>query len=61
MGIFWSAKEQGFFDSRLPYVDFPDDAVEIDPEYRDKLIQAQCEGWQIVVGADGMPDLIRRE
>ncbi|MEW5546757.1 phage tail assembly chaperone [Pseudomonas soli] len=55
--IFYSAKNQGFYDSKVLDRMRPDDAVEISAELHAVLMRGQAVGKQIVVESNGMPGL----
>ena len=59
--MLWSAKEKGFYDTRIPYPELPDDVVEITVARYDELLTAQSEGWEIISDITGHPDLKRRD
>ncbi|CAK16847.1 phage tail assembly chaperone [Pseudomonas entomophila] len=55
--IFYSAQNQGFYDSKVLDRMRPDDAVEISAELHAVLMRGQAIGKQIVVESNGMPGL----
>jgi hypothetical protein len=58
--IYYSPSTNGFYDTGFANYDVPDDAVEITPEERQALLDAQSKGQQIQAGADGKPEAVDR-
>lgn len=56
--IFYSTSMRGFYSRSVHGHNMPDDVVEITHEQYEQLLAAQCEGTQIVPGADGRPSVI---
>lgn len=56
MAVFYSPSLGGFFDSAI-HADMPDDVVEIGTELHQSLLAGQSQGWRIVPGAGGVPEL----
>lgn len=57
MTIFFSPEKGFFYDDKINSV-IPADAIEIDSEVRDALLQGQSHGRRIGVGPDGGPVLL---